>query len=112
MGATEANGPKGTLLARYTDVHGRPHRIVLRRHVAVDLCTGEPPRLVTKLALGEGEAQARALLDGSEIDEGYIARARREGRPFIRALTLDDVRGPVEADASDDEAAEEPPLAA
>ena len=78
MSATKADR-QDTLLARYTDPHGRPHRIVLRRDLVVDVCAGEPPRLVAKLALGEGEQQARALLDGSEIDEGYLARARARG---------------------------------
>ena len=81
-------------LARYTDPHGSPHRVVLRGWLLVDLAAGQEPRLVARLAEGEGEREARALLDGSAIDEGYLARARREPRPFIRALTADDLRPP------------------
>jgi hypothetical protein len=104
------------VLARYTDQRSRPHRVLLRRRLVLDLCAGEPPRLVARLVDGEGEPQARALLDGSAIDEGYLARARREPRPFIRALQADDLRPPEGAAGSErqdiDQAAEEPPLAA
>jgi hypothetical protein len=95
------------LLARYTDPHGRPHRVVLRGRLLIDLAAGREPRLVARLAEDEGEREARALLDGSAIDEGYLARARRETRPFIRPLTAEDLR-PAE---TDDQAAG-PPLAA
>src|SRR5215218_9080663 len=81
-------------LARYTDPHGRPHRVVLRGRLVIDLAAGEEPRLVGRLSEAEGEREARALLDGSAIDEGYLARARREPRPFIRPLRADDLRPP------------------
>jgi hypothetical protein len=108
-------GPKATL-ARYTDPHGRPHRVVLSGRLLVDLATGDPPRLVARLSEAEGEPEVRALLDGSAIDEGYLARARREERPFIRRLTADDLR-PAGAerersDQAEDRAADGPPLAA
>jgi hypothetical protein len=104
-------------LARYTDPHGRPHRVILRGRLLVDLAAGQAPRLVARLSEGEGEPEALALLDGSAIDEGYLARARREPRPFIRALTADDVRPPTADDerggeAEPDDAAAGPPLAA
>jgi hypothetical protein len=105
-----------TTLARYTDGAGRPHRVVLSRHLLVDLSPRQRPRLVARLGDGEGEPQARALLDGSAIDEGYLTRARREPRPFIRALAADDLRPHGSARASGepdtDMAAQEPPLAA
>jgi hypothetical protein len=108
-----------TILVRYTDRHGCPHRVVLRGRLLLDVTTGELPRVVARLSEDEGEAQARALLEGSAIDEGYLARARREPRPFIRALTADDLRpasaGQNTGDADDevrDETADEPPLAA
>jgi hypothetical protein len=78
-------------LARYTDPHGRPHRVVLRGRLLIDLAPGRLPRLVARLSEAEGEPQARALLDGSAIDEGYLARARREQRPFIRPLRAEDL---------------------
>ena len=104
-------------LARYTDPHGRPHRVVLRGRLLIDLAPRQLPRLVARLSEAEGEPEARALLDGSAIDEGYLARARREPRPFIRPLRADDLRPPGaeperDAGAADDQAADEPPLAA
>ena len=98
-------------LARYTDPHGRPHRVVLRGRLLIDLAPRQLPRLVARLSEAEGEREARALLDGSAIDEGYLARARREPRPFIRPLTAEDLR-PADAEAAPDHAAEGPPLAA
>jgi hypothetical protein len=110
---------KPTVLARYTDPHGRPHRIELRSRLVLDVAVGDIPRVVARLSDDEGEGQARALLEASAIDEGYLARARREPRPFIRALTADDLRPRAEAqdeaepDAQAlDGAADEPPLAA
>ena len=109
--------PAKATLARYTDPHGRPHRVVLRGRLLIDLAPRQLPRLVARLSEAEGEPQARALLDGSAIDEGYLARARREPRPFIRPLTADGLR-PAGAEpersggTADDEAADEPPLAA
>jgi hypothetical protein len=104
-------------LARYTDPHGRPHRVVLRGRLLIDLAPRQLPRLVARLSEAEGEPEARALLDGSPIDEGYLARARREPRPFIRALRAEDLRPQGaeperRAGTADDEAADEPPLAA
>jgi hypothetical protein len=104
-------------LARYTDPHGRPHRVVLRGRLLIDLAPRQRPRLVARLSEAEGEPHARALLDGSAIDEGYLARARREPRPFIRPLCAEDLRPPGtaperDAGAADDQAADEPPLAA
>src|SRR5215210_324020 len=81
-------------LARYTDPHGRPHRVVLRGWLLIDLAARQAPRLVARLGEDEGGREARALLDGSAIDEGYLARARREPRPFIRALAAEDLRPP------------------
>jgi hypothetical protein len=105
-----------TTLARYTDPAGRPHRVVLSGHLLVDVSPRQRPRLVARLGEAEGEPQARALLDGSAIDEGYLARARREPRPFIRALAADDLRPHGSARASGepetDMAAQEAPLAA
>jgi hypothetical protein len=108
------------VLARYTDPQGRPHRVVLRGRLVLDVAAGYRPRVVARLSEDEGEAQARALIEGSRIDEGYVVRARREPRPFIRALAVDDLRPPqaeaqVEAGADNqahDGAADEPPLAA
>jgi hypothetical protein len=100
-------------LARYTDPHGCPHRVVLRGRLLIDLAARQLPRLVARLSEAEGEPEARALLDGSAIDEGYLARARREPRPFIRALRADDLRPPgAGPEPADDDAADEPPLAA
>jgi hypothetical protein len=108
------------LLARYADPHGRPHRVVLRGRLVLDVTVGDLPRVVARLSADEGEAQARALIEGSRIDEGYLARARREPGPFIRALTADDLRPRADAvelteegeDQAPDGAAHEPPLAA
>jgi hypothetical protein len=107
------------VLVRYTDSQGRPHRVVLCGRLVLDVSAGDLPRVVARLADEEGVAQARALLEPSAIDEGYLARARREPRPFIRALTVDDLRPATEAHheaGSDnpacDGAADEPPLAA
>jgi hypothetical protein len=119
MSASQANTGR-TVLARYTDPHGRPHRVVLRGRLVLDVVVGELPRVVARLSGEEGEPQACALLEGSAVDEGYLARARREPRPFIRALTADDLRPQAEPlDAAeeddgqpDDGAADEPPLAA
>lgn len=105
-----------TILARYTDPAGRPHRVVLAGHLLVDLSPRQPPRLVARLGEAEGEPQASALLDGSAIDEGYLARARREPRPFIRPLAPDDLSPHRSARASGEPepeaAAHTPPLAA
>jgi hypothetical protein len=107
------------VLTRYTDPRGRPHRVVLRDRLVLDVTAGDFPRVVAHLSEDEGEAQARALIEGSRIDEGYLARARREPWPFIRALTVDDLRPLPDTHAeagSDGEAADgaadEPPLAA
>jgi hypothetical protein len=102
-------------LARYTDVHGRAHRVVLRGRLVLDVARREPARVVALLGEGEGEPQARALLDGSGIDEGYLVRAAREPRPFVRELRADDVEHGAPADDADskaEDAADEPPLAA
>jgi hypothetical protein len=109
-----------TVLARYTDRHGRPHRVVLRGYLVLDVAAGDVPRVVARLSDEEGEPHARALLEASAIDDGYLARARREPRPFIRTLIADDLRpepdGLEAADgdgqARDGAAADEPPLAA
>jgi hypothetical protein len=108
-----------TVLARYTDRHGRPHRVVLRGRLVLDVAVGDLPRVVARLSEDEGEAQAHAVLEASAIDEGYLARARRERRPFIRALTPDDLRPQTDAEdeahvdsEAQDRAANEPPLAA
>jgi hypothetical protein len=98
-------------LARYTDVHGRPHRVVLRGRLVLDLARREPARVVALLGEGEGEPQGRAMLDGSAIDEGYLARAGREPRPFVRELAADDLP-PGDADSDPDAAVDDPPLAA
>lgn len=106
------------VLARYTDPQGRPHRVVLLRHLLMDLSSGRLTRVVAVLGAGEGKQQARALLDGSALDEGYLARARRETGPFIRALCAEDLRPPAhqrdatEADSGHGAGAECPPLAA
>jgi hypothetical protein len=107
------------VLARYTDPHGRPHRVVLRGRLVLDMAAGDVPRVVARLSDEEGEPHARALLEASPIDDGYLARARREPRPFIRALTADDLRpaGDARDGAGSDShagegAADEPPLAA
>ena len=103
-------------LVRYRDCRGKLHRVVLRAQLALDLCRGEPTRVVCELSAQEGTAQARAVVFGSAIDEGYLARARREPRPFIRPLTADDLReGPAHSQGGSeepDEAADGPPLAA
>ena len=103
------------ILARYTDLQSRSHRIVLRGRLVLDIARREPVRVVARLGEGEGEPQARALLEGSAIDEGYLARAAREPRPFVRQLRAEDL-GPDgnsgEADGEVDDVAEEPPLAA
>jgi hypothetical protein len=114
---TSGHAPRTLLLARYTDPHGRPHRVVLRGRLLIDLAPRQQPRLVAQLSEAEGEPEARALLDGSPIDEGYLARARREPRAFIRPLRADDLRPPGaeperSAELADYEAADEPPLAA
>jgi hypothetical protein len=107
------------VLARYADPEGHPHRVVIRARLVLDVAAGRRPRVVARLSEGEGETQARALLEGSRIDEGYLARAARERRPFIRALTIDDMRPRAEAQdgaeadgQAHDRAADEPPLAA
>jgi hypothetical protein len=114
MGATEQQTGSLTL-ARYTDPHGRPHRIVLRGQLLLDVAGREPVRVLARLVEGEGEPQARALLDGSDIDDGYLARARREPRPFVRELRADDLERAdttEEAGSNADDAADDLPLAA
>jgi hypothetical protein len=117
MSASKAER-KRTVLARYTDPHGRPHRIELRSPLVLDVAVGDIPRVVARLSDDEGEGQARALLEASAIDEGYLARGRREPRPFIRPLTADDLRPPSERHDDGDlhtearDEADEPPLAA
>lgn len=106
---------RSPILARYTDPQGRPHRIVLRGRLVLDVARRQPVRVVAVLGEGEGEAQAIALLHGSDIDEGYVARAAREERPFVRELRPEDVKrasGPGEADREPDDVADDPPLAA
>ena len=117
MGASRRQTGSVTL-ARYTDPHGRPHRVVLRGWLVLDIARRQPVRVVARLGEGEGEPQARALLEGSEIDAGYLARAAREPRPFIRALQPDDLhrtaRSAAEraADRAPEDGAADRPLAA
>jgi hypothetical protein len=66
--------------------------VVLRGRLVLDLCEGDLPRLVARLSDEEGVRQARALLEGGAVDEGYLARMRREPRPICRALSPDDLR--------------------
>jgi len=91
---------RSTLLARYLDPQRRPHRVVLRGHLVLDVCTHDQPRVVARLDAEEGESQARALVDGSAIDEGYLARARREPAPFIRTVDAADLDLPWAQDDS------------
>ena len=117
---SRSKADRGIVLARYTDAHGGPHRVVMRGRLVLDVVVGDLPRVVARLSQDEGEPHSQALIEGSAIDEGYLARARREARPFIRALTADDLRPRADAverakegeDQAPDGAADEPPLAA
>jgi hypothetical protein len=96
-------------LARYRDREGRAHRVVVRGRLALDLCCGEPTRVVCELSEAEGSEQVRAALFGSAIDEGYLARAAREPEPFCRQLHPADLRSgqldPAEEDGEERRAA-------
>jgi hypothetical protein len=84
-------------LARYTDLQGGEHRVVLRGRLLLDLADGQLPRLVARLGDEEGEREALALLEGSAIDGGYLERMRREPAPICRELRPDDLRPPGES---------------
>jgi hypothetical protein len=87
----------GTLtLARYTDGRGRPHRIVQPGRLVLALARREPPRVVALLGEGEGVPQARALLDGSAIDEAtWPAPRARRGRSCVRCVPRSLRPGPL-----------------
>lgn len=99
-----AKQPRRTL-ARYTDPGGTEHRVVLRGRLVLDLCHGDLPRLVARLAADEGVRHARALLEGGAIDEGYLARMRRELGPICRTLRPDDLRPQVGTGEQEERAA-------
>ena len=75
------------LVASYADPSGRPHRIVLRGRLVLDLCGRRPAVLVAELSLEEGLEQARAAVLGGEFDPGYLARAQAGESPLGRRLS-------------------------
>lgn len=90
-------------LARYTDRHGRRHRIVRRGALLLDLSAADMPRVIVQLAEGEGEQQVSPLVFGQGPEEGYLARMAREPGPICRALGPADVRCPSIDGADRDE---------
>lgn len=83
-------------LGSYIDPNGRRHRIVRPGRLVLDLCAHDLPRVVLELSEDEGDEQVEAVLQGSELDEGYLARMAREPEPLARYLTADDVRRPAQ----------------
>lgn len=100
-GKTAGRARRPRPLGAYTDPQGRKHRIVRRGRLVLDLCAHDRPRVVFELGEGEGREQALAVLRGSDIDEGYLARMAREPAPLARYLTADDVRRAQDPEASE-----------
>ena len=90
-------GARNVPLASYRDRGGRPHLVVLRGPLLLDLGSAGPPRLVAELAEDEGSAQARAPLDG---EGGYLERAAMTKGPLCRELRIEDLRPPAAPDGS------------
>ncbi len=74
-------------IAEFEDSSGRRHRVVLMAdRLLIDIVGTEPPRVLALMRHDEGIEQAKAIVLGSDSDEGYAARAKREQAPLCRAI--------------------------
>ena len=90
-------------LTRFTDRSGRAHRVVLMAScLLLDLIDTEPPRVLALLRHDEGIEQARAIVFGTDGEEGYAKRARRE-TGLCRPLARGDLREAREQNGPPDE---------
>lgn len=94
-------------IAEFEDRSGRQHKVVLMAdRLLIDIVGTEPPRVLALMRDDEGIEQAKAIVLGSEGEEGYAARAKREQEPLCRAiepadLTQEDPR-PAPPEPDDD----------
>ena len=63
--------------------------------LVLDLIDREPPRVLALLRHDEGIEQAEAIVFGTDTEEGYAERAKRERDPLCRPLDPADVRAAV-----------------
>ena len=83
-------------LTTFRDQSERTHKVVLMANrLLVDIVGSEPPRVLALLRHDEGVEQAKAIVFGTDADEGYAERAKRERAPLCRPLE----RGDLETDA-------------
>ena len=96
---------KAKTLTTFSDESGRTHKVVLMAdRIVLDLVGTEPPRVLALLRHDEGIEQAEAVVFGTDSDEGYAERAKRERAPLCRPLARADLSAeaptpmPVEPD--------------
>lgn len=86
-------------LAEFTDQSGREHKVVLMAdRLLIDVIDREPPRVLALLRPDEGIEHARAIVFGSDSEDGYVERAKRERLPLCRPLERADLREPSGAE--------------
>ena len=83
-------------LTTFRDRSGRAHKVVLMAdRLVLDLIDREPPRVLALLRHDEGIEQAEAIVFGTDAEEGYAERAKRERDPLCRPLDPADLRAEV-----------------
>ena len=83
-------------LTTFEDRSGRSHKVVLMAdRLLIDIVGSEPPRVLGLLRHDEGVEHAKAIVFGTDTEEGYAERAKREHAPLCRPLE----RGDLETDA-------------
>lgn len=79
-------------LTTFRDQSGRTHKVVLMaERLVLDLIDSEPPRVLALLRHDEGIEHAEAIVFGTDSDEGYAERAKRERDPLCRPLARADL---------------------
>ena len=83
-------------LTTFRDRSGRAHKVVLMAdRLVLDLIDREPPRVLALLRHDEGIEQAEAIVFGTDAEEGYAERAKRERDPLCRPLDPADLSAEV-----------------
>lgn len=74
-------------ITSFQDQSGRSHKVVLMaERLLIDIVGTEPPRVLALLRHDEGIEQAKAIVFGTDAEEGYAERAKRERDPLCRPL--------------------------
>ena len=80
-------------ITTFEDRSGRSHRVVLMAdRLLIDIVGSEPPRVLALLRHDEGVEHAKVIVFGTDTEEGYAERAKRERVPLCRALESGDLK--------------------